>query len=226
MIPNELLREAAARTCESYVSGLLSGYDPGYRHAFSPGFERKIARLKRRAEHPALYRTVRRAAIILLAILFAGTVWVAADAEARAAFFGWIGEITGSYLAYHYEGTADEAAEPLDHRPVWIPEGYAEASVRVFDNETTVRYLNGEGTLLRFSYVTADSDVDWFFNISQGHTEDCLVGEYAATLFVSEADDVAGGLTWADRRGTVFHISGFVSGADLIRMAESVRAVP
>ena len=70
MIPNEMLREAAARTCERYVSGLLSDYDPEIRYAFSSGFEKKIKRLKRRADHPAFYRTMRRVEGILLAASF------------------------------------------------------------------------------------------------------------------------------------------------------------
>ena len=226
MIPNEILREAAARTCERYISGLLSDYDPGYRHEFSSGFEKKINWLKRRADHPAFYRTVRRIAIVLLALLFVGTVWVAVDAEARAAFFGWISEMTDSSFEYRHVGTASEPGEPVDYRPAWIPEGYWEDSVRVFNDKTTVRYKNDSGELLRFSYVNTNRDFNWAFDISKGHTEDCLVGDYAATLFVTETEGVASDVIWVDSNDTAFMVTGFVSEADLIRMAESVRVIP
>ena len=226
MIPNEILREASAQTCERYISGLLSDYDPGYRHEFSSGFEKKINRLKRRADHPVFYRTMRHIAIILLALLFVGTVWVAVDAEARAAFFGWISEMTDSYFIYRHIGAASEPGEPVDYRPAWIPEGYWEDSVRVFNDKTTVRYKNDSGELLRFSYVNTNRDYNWAFDVSKGHTEDCLVGDHAATLFVTGTEGVASDVIWVDSNDTAFMVTGFVSEADLIRMAESVRVIP
>jgi len=89
VIPEEMLREAAARSFENYVFALLSDYDPEYRWAFSPAFEKRIRRLRRRADHPVIYRTLKRVAVFLLALLAAGAVWIAADKEARAAFFDW-----------------------------------------------------------------------------------------------------------------------------------------
>ena len=225
MIPHELLREAAARTCESYVYGLLSDYNPECRYVFSADFEKKIDRLKRRADHPVLYRTMRRVAIIILALLFAGTVWVAVDAEARAAFFGWISEMTDSYFIYRHIGAASEPGEPVDYRPTWIPEGYWEDSVRVFNDKTTVRYKNDSGELLRFSYVNTNRDYNWAFDVSKGHTEDCLVGDHAATLFVTGTEGVASDVIWVDSNAMAFMVTGFVSEADLIRMAESVRQI-
>ena len=46
MIPEEMLRKAAARSCEIYVSYLEKGYDPQNKHKFSPEFEKNIQDLK------------------------------------------------------------------------------------------------------------------------------------------------------------------------------------
>lgn len=46
MIPEEMLRKAAARSCEIYVSYLEKGYDPQNKHEFSPEFEKHIQDLK------------------------------------------------------------------------------------------------------------------------------------------------------------------------------------
>ena len=100
MITDEMLRAAAARSCEIYVAHLEKGFDPEKKHEFSPEFLRKIERLKRRAKHPVFYKTTRRVASIALAILITGGAWITVDAEARAAFVGWVKEVYEEFFVY------------------------------------------------------------------------------------------------------------------------------
>ena len=223
LIPSENLREAAARTFDQYVSNLISEYDPEYRHEFSFVFEKRIKKLKRRADNHVLYQSMRRIAVFILALLAAVTIWISVNADARAAFFGWIREITGSYFEYHHSEETANTNESSDYRPTWIPAGYSEDSVRIFDDKTTVCYKDGEGKLLRFSYVNTSMNVDWFFDISQGRTESCCVGECPATFFVPADDHVASAITWIDSNDTTFYLTGFVCQSELIRIAESVK---
>jgi len=46
MITDDMLRKAAARSCEIYVAHLEKDYDPQTRHEFSPEFEKRIQDLK------------------------------------------------------------------------------------------------------------------------------------------------------------------------------------
>jgi len=223
LIPSEILREAAARTFDQYVSNLISDYSPEYRHEFSFAFEKKIKKLKRRADNPVLYHLMRRIAVFVLALLAAGTIWISVDTDARAVFFGWIREISGGYFEYHHSEETANTDESADYRPTWIPVGYLEDSIQIFDDKTTVRYKNSEGKLLRFSYVNTSMNVDWYFDISQGHTESCHVGEYLATFFTPTDDNVACAITWINSNDTAFYLTGFVSESELIRIAESVR---
>ena len=81
MIPEEMLRTAAAGAWERYYARLTAEYAPGHTFPVSEAFEKKIRRLKRRADHPVLYRTLKRVAIILLTLFIAGNRSVgAADA--------------------------------------------------------------------------------------------------------------------------------------------------
>lgn len=64
MISDSMLRKAANRSYGIYADQLEQSYDPQNQHAFSPRFEKKIRRLKRRANHPALYHSLSRAASI------------------------------------------------------------------------------------------------------------------------------------------------------------------
>ena len=53
MITEEMLRKAAARSCEIYVAHLEKDYDPHNQHEFSPEFEKRIQDLKdgKKPEH-------------------------------------------------------------------------------------------------------------------------------------------------------------------------------
>ena len=111
MITDEMLREAAARTFEKYILDLLRNYDSEYQYEFSVDFEKKIKKLKLRANHPILYQSIRRIAIIFLTLLLSGAIWITIDANARAAFFSWISEVTSGYFIYHHEETTSDTLE-------------------------------------------------------------------------------------------------------------------
>ena len=225
MITDEMFREAVARTYESYISHLLSDYDPEYRCEFSPGFEKKIKKLMRRADHPILYRTLKRIAVILLTLLIAGTVWISVDADARAAFFGWFNEVIGNSFVYHHNESANGNTKPVDYRPLWIPDGYSENTVNVFVDETTVLYKSEAKGYLRFSYIISLEKRSWYLDITDADIKDCCVNAQPAQLFISKLDSVASGITWTTE-DSVFLITGFVTEAELIRMAESVEEIP
>lgn len=117
MITDEMLRIAAARSCEIYVAYLERGYDPENQHEFSPQFEKNIKKLKRKADHPVFYHTTKRIASIVLAILISGGVWLAVDVEARVAFVGWIKEIYETYMVYIFEDETPATDKDVDYRP-------------------------------------------------------------------------------------------------------------
>ena len=59
MITEEMLRKAAARSCEIYVAHLEKGCDSQNQHEFSPEFEKRIQDLKDR-KMPDRWDTFRR----------------------------------------------------------------------------------------------------------------------------------------------------------------------
>lgn len=229
MIPEELLCAAAAGSCDAYVSYLEADYDAGEPYEFSKAFEKRIDRLKRRADHPVFYQTVRRVAIILIAILFAGTIWIAVDSDARAAFVGWFGEFTGYYYEYHHVGAAEKAEEkasaPAEYRPTWIPEGYETSDVLMAISSTIVVYANEDGQALRFIYLNNSADPTMFLDATDTERIETTVRNDAAMLFVSQSEATASAVTWSAYDDTMFFISGFVSEEELLKMAESVQRI-
>ena len=87
MIDDCALIKAAVQVENAIVHAI-----PEEEHRFSRDFEQKMARLLRRAAHPALTCALRSAACIVLGLLLAGTLVLTFHAEARAKTLGWLRE--------------------------------------------------------------------------------------------------------------------------------------
>lgn len=224
MITDEMLRVAASRSCEIYVAHLEKGFDPTKKHEFSPEFLRKIERLKRRAKHPVFYKTMRRVASIVLAILITGGAWISVDAEARAAFVGWVRETYEMFFVYRYSGEADVPAEPSDYRPERIPDGYSEYMTIDENGGVTVFYKHESGKRMKFGYIHDPNSNVWYVDTTDTVQSDSFVNGKPADLFTSTNENVASIIMWTDdAENSAFFVSGFFKESELIRIAESVQ---
>lgn len=222
MITEEMLRAAAARSSEIYVNDLENGYDPNVQHEFSPAFEKKIRKLKRKADHPMLYRTMQRVASFALVLLISGSVVITVNAEARAAFVGWVKEVYETYFVFHHDGITDTNAETVDYMPTWIPDGYREFRVNASERRTVVIYDNEAGEIIRFSFIQDSDETDWFIDISHAGIKSATVNGNKANLLITHNSEDANAITWISD-DTAFYVTGFVDENDLIRIAESVK---
>lgn len=179
MIPEELLRRAAAGSCAEYVEELTADFDPEYQHEFSPEFERKIKKLIRKTKHPAFYRTMQRVASFVLAVVLAGGAWLTVDVEARAAFIGWVKEVYETYFVYRYEGP-DMDAEPAQYQLTWVPEGYQEVFSDLADGEGSEAYVNESGQYLKFAYVSDPNNSNLFIITETAACYEVSVNGYPA----------------------------------------------
>lgn len=224
MIPEELLRRAAARSCAEYVEELTADFDPEYQHEFSPEFERKIKKLIRKTKHPVLYRTIQRVASFVLAVVLAGAAWLAVDVEARAAFIGWVKEVYATYFVYRYEGP-DMDAEPAQYHLTWVPEGYQEVFSDLADGEGSEAYVDENGRYLKFEYVSDPNNSNLFIVTEDAVCYEVTVNGYPAEYWVSADPEISSCVTWEDNNKRVFYVSGFLDQAELIKVAESVEII-
>ena len=223
MISDSMLRSAAKKSCEIYVNQLESGYDPKTQHEFSPEFEKKIKRLRRKANHPIVYRSLQRIASIILVCLIACSAWLTVDAEARAAFFGWVKEIYETYFVYRFEGNADYSESSVAYRPTWLPEGYTEFYVDDIDATTVVSYQNTDGLLLTFRYTHNPNETDWFIDATHAVIKETTVNGYPAEILLADNITTASVIAWTDEQDSAFYVSGFLSESELIKIAENIQ---
>ena len=99
--PAAELRAAAWAVRESMLGALEKDEDPEY--AFSGTFLNRMQvlfRLDRR--RTAGRRILQRAAVLLLALLLSGALFLAVNPDARAAFFGWVRTVYERSVVYEF----------------------------------------------------------------------------------------------------------------------------
>lgn len=223
MITDDMLRSAAEKSCEIYVSRLEAGYDPKAQHEFSPEFEKKIKKLRRKANHPIVYRSLQRIASLILVCLIACGAWLTVDAEARATFFGWIKGIYETYFVYHFEGNADYSESTVAYRPTWLPEGYTEFHTSETESTTAALYQNEEGFILTFRYTHSQNETDWFIDAEHAVIKKTSVNGCPAEILLTDNITTANAIAWTDEQDSAFYVSGFLSESELIKIAENVQ---
>lgn len=225
MITDSMLRSAAKKSCEIYVNQLESGYDPKTQHEFSPEFEKKIKKLKRKANHPIIYRSLQRIASIILVCLIACGAWFTVDAEARAAFFGWVKEIYETYFVYRFEGNTDYSESTVAYRPTWLPDSYTEFHTSETESTTAVLYQNEEGLLLTFQYTHNPNETDWFIDAEHAVIKETTVNGCPAEIFMTDNITDSSSIAWIDEQNSAFSVSAFLSESELIKIAENVQPI-
>ena len=223
MIPDALLHSAAFRSCDIYTAQLQRGYNAQQHHQFSPEFEGKIRKLKRKAEHPLFYRSARRVASILLALLVCAGAWLALDVNARAAVFGWIKDVYESFFVYRHDGDADSSVAPKEYYLGWLPDGYTEFLTDSSGKTIAVIYANEAGQMLTFSYIHNPGYADWFISSIDVERKQVTIHGAPADLLLSSNPDISSAILWELPDDTAFYISAFLSEEELIKAAESVK---
>ena len=229
MISDERLREAAQKVEESFLASLPEPED--CEATFSPKFERKMKKLIRRTDHPIRYRIMKAVACFLLVVLIGGGGVLALNAEARAAFVGWVRDIYEdayeTWFVYRHVGEGDVIQEDISYRPTWIPAGYVEQAVIDFSEQTYVEYKNNSGSLITFGYSSNTESANAYVKQDGIETYNVSVGDIPADLYVDSTKGEASVLIWTDSQtNTILWIIAPLDNNELIKIAESVEKEP
>lgn len=195
-------------------------------HEFSEEFDKEMHRLvalSQTKKRPP--KQFQRIAAMLAVVIIGTSSFFAINAEARAAFVGWIKELTGTYFVYRYEGEAQVGVEPTDYRPTWLPDGYAEFYLDDSEDTVFVAYANEAGEMLKLSYAPNPDQTAWFVETSNTVRKDATVNGAQADLFVSTDSATSSAIMWVDQYNTAFMLSGFLDEATLIYVAEHIEPV-
>lgn len=191
--------------------------------SFSPKFERKMRKLIRRTDHPYRYWIQKGAACLLLAVLLCGGGLLTFSTEARAAFFGWVREVIGSYFVYSYVGENQEDLGDIVYRPTWIPNGYEKISENHGFSAFSIVYQNEEEKTITFSYFMNNVAANYQIGVDDADVQHVFVEDRSADLYAEKDGALSSVLVWTDEEtGAIFDIVAALSGDEMIKMAESV----
>lgn len=220
MFTDEQLRVAATIAGDIYADSLPDDCN----HTFSKQFQRKMNQLIWHTNHPYTYRSLQCAACLFLALILAGSLILTFNFEARAAAWGWfIEQYESFYEHYFYKGTSDIPSNTSADRPKWIPDGYVEDAIIDMDGSYTVIYTNDAGQMLRFYYSAGAENADLFVE-TDGMTKKIIyINGNTAEIYLSGVEDVANNVMWVDAENEIlYHISGFLSEYELVKIAENI----
>ena len=202
-------------------------------HTFSPAFERRMKKLLRRGRHPVWHKTLHAAACLLLALLLSGCAVLAVSPEIREVFAGWVREIHDNYFLYEFFGNEEREAvseEDVLYQPAYVPAGYRiERRTVLTDGVVSIGYINDQtNDIAAFTcFPDTSSSVLQVTGENEIICRQVRVNGLSADLYLDSEEGEANVIVWVDEQnGAAFRISGVLSGEELTRMAESVRAVP
>ena len=225
MITDEMLRSSAARSSELFAHTITSDYDPAQQYEPSDLFEKKIRKLFHRAKHPYFYKAIQRIASIFLAAILIGSMYLAVDTEARAAFLDWIKEVYEHSIVYRIMPSS--AAKDLPHYELtWLPDGFGEPDI--YENETVYSALyqnSSTGEIVIFYYYRLSSEVQAKLFTDQ-QPEHVLVNGIIADFYAASSDSESNNLLWIDTEAGVFcAIDSNLSKDVILHIAESIYLV-
>jgi len=221
LISDEKLRLALEEYDKAIMAALPEPSDCD--HQFSKSFERKMRGVCRRANHPVAYKTLQRAACILLALLALFGGMVAFNPDVRAAVTDWVTKHFGRFANYSYTEEPDSTvAEQKSYALGWLPEGYEFYTFLSDSSSESIGYANDTGQILWFTYDYA-TPCEIFINIEKHTQKTASVNGQTADVYLSHDPEVGSCILWKDpETHTLFYISAAVSEEDLMRLALSV----
>ena len=220
MITDEMLARA---TYEVDMAILKQLPDPSEcKHVFSESFEKKMAKLLRRAKHYAAYKFMERAACILITFLISASMVLAFNTEARAAFLSWVEEHFDGF--YHYFFIGEETpTEHQSYRPGWLPDGYTLLDLFEANNSETTLYGNANGDLLIFTSMYSTDNHSLLLGLGEYEHKVVSGNGLNLELYISSGKEETNRVVWQSNDGQIlFSVSGDLSESDLIKIAQSV----
>lgn len=226
MITDEMMTAAAEELYQALLTSLPDEDLCDYR--FSEGFERKMKRLIRQAEHPLRHRVLQRAASIVLVMFLGFVALLSVSPTVRATVFGWVREQCENYAAYHMELDCQHSQNQAIYELGYLPEGFEETHRSTSPNETNVYYTNNTtNEIMRLTYSYVEGDYAYHLEIENYRIEEVMINGGTGEFYENLNTKGANAIIWTDdSSNALFCISAFMDKTDLIYLAENLKELP
>lgn len=219
MITEEMLREAAERSCALHTEQLESACAEMPEHRFSPETEARILSMGRKHSRKAIYQFLLRTAAMLVLIL--SCCFSPLTFYSVATFDGWSARWDDPIYIYEYGGS--HTAESLCYQITAVPSGYRLISETHSRTDEYV-YADEDANLLMFSYISSPNHSKLYFGAAGADRQEVTVNGYTGDFLPASAANAAT-LIWWDENDRLFYLRGFFDAETLIQMAESIEII-
>lgn len=218
------LRSAAVAVRRSLLASLPEPEDCV--HEFSASFYEKMNALLRRERRRDMRRRVMRRVAAVLAVFFIGSgIWICIDAEARAAFLGWIREVYENSIVYRFNDRELDMSLPV-YRPTWLPEGVSEEDVWENKIFCSIMYKDADGAdacSFTYYYSAGNTHAEIVVPEEEYEYKALEVKGYRAEFYLARDDENTSALVWLDEnQGMFFSLNSYFGEDIMLRIAESV----
>jgi len=226
MISDAELKEAAAAVNQAMLDALPKPEE--CTHVFSPAFERKMRKLIRRVRHPLVYKSLQRAACLLIVFVLSAGLFLAFHTEARAAVVDWVREKVEDFYRYFApeDGAEEDELEstaPGEYCLGWIPEGYTLLFSDDLETSKLEMYINESGQALQFQSIKRGFSGAIQFGGGDYDEKTIVTDNLEASVYLSKNKDRGNVITWSESNGNILlYISAPLEEAELIRIAENI----
>ena len=226
MISEDLLQQAAAEFSDAMVASVEDRP-----HDFSPGFERRMQPLLRRAAYPVRYRLLRQCANVFLALLIGLGALLALSPSARAIVRTWFREETGWFrdiVNDNVQYLPNESTSPNVQYDYFLPEvldGYTLLHTSEDVSGKMYVYVNDNGQVLHFEYIRHIQGTSLVIFDPEDyihHTN--TVGKSTADIYLAPDSSENSIIVWeCPETQVLLFIRARASEDELIALAESVK---
>lgn len=199
----------------------------GADHAFSHGFDLRARGLGFRAEHPYARAALHRAAMLFLALILSTGTFLAADAEARAAFFGWVRNVYEDRIVYEFDSTAAEGGLPV-YKVGWLPDGFELRDSLNVPGKYDYYYVSNttpDSFVFACSRMDADTSIIYLAEADEYVHEYVTVNGIDGEFYQTTEPGGTNNLIWIDEEQLVFTIDSSLEKDVIIHIAENVYLV-
>lgn len=222
MISNEFIRQATEEYHEESMSAIPTENEID--HVFSDRFEKNMASVIKKNNHPQLKRVLRMAASVALVILISGGSVMAFSPTARAAVMGWLFGQDGTTFSYTSMGRESISDIYYKYDLSEIPEGYVLWQEIIDESQSIMLYTEEEtGHLLKITATPNDGTGAMFLITTTDQKETVQIGDITADFYQSTSENSGSGIAWVDPENDyLICLDGFFSKEELVDMAVSI----
>lgn len=229
LLRDTLLDAAAEEFAEEFSSTAHVETSPKFQKAMHSLLADPNGWAKRR-QRPLWKRAVRTAAALLLACILSLGVLMMVSPKVYAAVVNWITVRYENAMSYHFGGEPKET-QMRKYEITYFPPGYSARGETVqtpddFTDVTSTVYHNGAGQTLLFEYFPMESSTALMCYTGNMTVTDIVVNGQPGHLYISQKESESSAVIWMNEQDNMcFCVDGFLSGDELLRVAESIVAV-